>query len=64
MTTKRGESDKPCESCGDIAALTPVRRVYVTPAAWDEAPSVRPAEIERWCQTCIAHYPHQAVEEG
>jgi len=53
-----------CESCGSApVAVTEVRRVYVTPAAWDTEARVEVAnETERWCDACILHYPHQPAE--
>ncbi len=55
-----------CESCGsDDGKTTEVRRVYVTPEAWDSEGSVTPvAETEQWCDACVLHYPHQSVEEA
>ncbi|HEX8581184.1 MAG TPA: hypothetical protein VF640_02595 [Acidimicrobiales bacterium] len=52
-----------CDSCGgDADDLVAVRRVYVTPAAWDEPERVDVQdEVERWCFPCRAHYPHQEV---
>ena len=52
-----------CESCGSEAeVLEPVRRVYVTPAAWDtEERAEVQDEVEHWCFTCRTHYPHQEV---
>jgi hypothetical protein len=55
-----------CESCGrpgvDVEA---VRRVYVTPEAWDREGRVEVmAEVERWCFPCRTHYPHQQAEEA
>ena len=52
-----------CDSCGDVDAVTPVRRVYVTPEAWDTEPSATVVdEIEHWCLACRSHYPHQDVD--
>lgn len=50
-----------CDSCGaDDESLTEVRRVYVTPEAWDTEAAVAFAdETERWCAACVLHYPHQ-----
>lgn len=53
-----------CTSCGDSGTatdrLTPVRRVYVTPEAWDTEGSAKIVdEVEHWCYACRAHYPHQ-----
>src|SRR4051812_6600874 len=52
-----------CESCGrDDDDLVRVRRVYVTPEAWDtEGRTEVQAEIEAWCFSCRTHYPHQEV---
>jgi hypothetical protein len=52
-----------CESCGSEGeALETVRRVYVTPAAWDtEERAEVMDEVERWCFPCRTHYPHQEV---
>jgi hypothetical protein len=37
-----------------------VRRVYVTPEAWDtEGKAEVVDEVERWCFPCRTHYPHQ-----
>lgn len=49
-----------CDSCG-IAGheLSCVRRVYVTPEAWDTEEKVELAELEWWCDVCRTHYPHQ-----
>jgi hypothetical protein len=53
-----------CTSCGSEAADTvAVRRVYVTPEAWDAEERVEVVdEIEQWCFPCRTHYPHQPVE--
>jgi hypothetical protein len=50
-----------CDSCGDrVEDLTPVRRQYVTPAAWDTEGKVETvAEVEQWCVVCLLHYPHE-----
>ena len=51
-----------CESCGSEDDVTEVRRVYVTPEAWDTEGKAEPqAGTERWCYACRAHYPHQDV---
>ncbi len=51
-----------CDSCGSTEHVTTVRRVYVTPEAWDTEGKVEPsADTERWCDVCRAHYPHQDV---
>jgi hypothetical protein len=53
-----------CESCGrDDEVLTVVRRIWVTPAAWDTEGSVKPGELEAWCATCVVHYPHQEAAD-
>lgn len=40
-----------------------VRRVYLTPAAWDREERVEVvADVERWCDVCREHYPHQLVD--
>ena len=48
-----------CTSCGsDAADVVAVRRVYVTPAAWDTEERVEVVdEIEEWCFPCRTHYP-------
>jgi len=53
-----------CESCGrDGEELTRVKRVYVTPAAWDAEEKVEVVdEPEAWCSVCVTHYPHQPLE--
>ena len=52
-----------CESCGSEGqSLEPVRRVYVTPAAWDTEEKVEVVdEVEHWCFPCRTHYPHEEV---
>lgn len=51
-----------CESCGSEEDVTEVRRVYVTPEAWDTEGKAEPQPgTERWCYACRAHYPHQEV---
>lgn len=56
--TTRGK----CDSCGDTAEVTLVRRVYVTPEAWDTEGSATVADdTEQWCGVCLIHYPHQIV---
>jgi hypothetical protein len=59
-----------CDSCGAPADdLARVRRVYVTPGAWDlgadepAADTVQVVdEVEAWCFPCRSQYPHQPVE--
>ncbi len=55
-----------CTSCGSEAAdVIDVRRVYVTPAAWDTEERVEVVdEVEHWCFPCRTHYPHQEVGAG
>lgn len=50
-----------CDSCGDTEdGLTAVRRVYVTPEAWDtEGSATVVPDVEHWCYACRSHYPHQ-----
>lgn len=49
-----------CTSCGSVEEVVTVRRVYVTPEAWDSEYKATPAsEVETWCYACRAHYPHQ-----
>ena len=50
-----------CESCGATdEVLEPVRRVYLTPAAWDtEARVDVAADVEHWCIVCRTHYPYE-----
>lgn len=52
-----------CDSCGAVeVALETVRRVYVTPAAWDaEARADVQEDVEHWCFPCRTHYPHQEL---
>jgi len=51
-----------CESCGSEEELTTVRRVYVTPEAWDTEGKAEPQPgTEQWCFVCRTHYPHQEV---
>ncbi|MEY2589087.1 MAG: hypothetical protein QOJ67_1071 [Acidimicrobiaceae bacterium] len=39
-----------------------MHRVYVTPEAWDREGKVEVVrEVERWCDVCQSHYPHQPV---
>ena len=52
-----------CDSCGaDATDLEDVRRVYVTPEAWDTEGKVEVQDgTERWCFSCRTHYPHQEL---
>jgi hypothetical protein len=53
-----------CESCGsDDESVVTVRRIYVTPEAWDTAASVALADVESWCFVCRTHYPHHELDE-
>jgi hypothetical protein len=54
-----------CDSCGAPADdLAPVRRVYVTPAAWDTEERVEVIDgTELWCFPCRASYPHQPLDD-
>lgn len=54
-----------CSSCGrDDEPLTEVRRIYVVAAAWDTEGSTTPAEgTEHWCGMCMAHYPHEVLDD-
>src|SRR4051812_17126127 len=50
-----------CESCGSEGEeLIEVRRLYVTPEAWDTEGKVTKGDIEQWCFVCRTHYPHEA----
>jgi hypothetical protein len=68
-STASGETS--CDSCGAPADdLARVRRVYVTPGAWDlgadepAADTVQVVdEVEAWCFPCRSQYPHQPVAE-
>lgn len=57
------DSTGTCDSCGAEADdLASVRRVYVTPAAWDTDERVDVVdEPERWCVPCRTNYPHQPL---
>jgi hypothetical protein len=63
MSASPHSQSGPCESCGsDADDLAPVRRVYVTPEAWDTQERVEVLdEVERWCFPCRSQYPHQPV---
>jgi len=52
-----------CGSCGDEAVeVVAVRRIYLTPAAWDQEEKVEMLDaVERWCFPCRTSYPHQVV---
>jgi hypothetical protein len=52
-----------CESCGrDDEAVLVVRRLYITPEAWDTPEKVVRGELEAWCFVCRTHYPHEAAD--
>ncbi len=53
-----------CDSCGrDDEPTTEVRRIYITPAAWDTEEKVtKAADTEAWCDVCRTHYPHEGPE--
>jgi formylglycine-generating enzyme required for sulfatase activity len=55
-----------CDSCGrDDEDVFAVHRVYVTPATWETAGSVRRLDtVEQWCFACRAHYPHESADAG
>lgn len=52
-----------CESCGrQDEELYRVKRVYVTPGAWDQEERVEVVDDpEVWCFVCLTHYPHQRL---
>ena len=53
-----------CESCGrDDDEVVLVRRLYVTPEAWDSPGKVEVGDDERWCYVCRTHYPHEELEQ-
>ena len=53
-----------CESCGrDEDDLLLVRRLYVTPEAWDTPGKVEEGGLERWCFVCRTHYSHEEVDQ-
>ena len=53
-----------CESCGrDEDDLLLVRRLYVTPEAWDTPGKVEEGDLEKWCFVCRTHYSHEVVEQ-
>jgi hypothetical protein len=54
-----------CESCGrDDEDVLLVRRLYITPEAWDTPGKVEEGGEERWCFVCRTHYPHDQLEPG
>ena len=53
-----------CESCGDEGGeLVTVRRLYITPEAWDSPERVARGELEVWCFVCRTHYPHEDPDQ-
>ena len=54
----------PCDSCGTTGeGLEAVRRVYVTPDAWDREGRVDVVDdLEHWCAACRSQYPHQPLD--
>ena len=50
-----------CENCNrEDDDLAPVKRMYVTPEAWDTPASSKTMdEVERWCYSCRTMYPHE-----
>ncbi len=38
-----------------------MRRLYVTPEAWDTPGRVEVAGDESWCYVCRTHYPHHEL---
>ena len=61
-TTGENDGDT-CQSCGDTATeVLLVRRLYVTPPAWDQEGQVRIGADEQWCFVCRTHYPHQELD--
>ncbi|MGH9066482.1 MAG: hypothetical protein ACRD0J_03020 [Acidimicrobiales bacterium] len=54
-----------CESCaGEDDDLVAVRRLYVTPEAWDRpGATARSDQVELWCFSCRSLYPHEAEAE-
>lgn len=57
--------NRACENCGvPDDELVLVRRVYVTPEAWDTPGSVRIEDGgELWCISCTSQYPNEQVED-
>jgi hypothetical protein len=55
-----------CDSCGrDDEVVAALHRVYLTPADWDREEKVEIlTEVERWCEVCRGHYPHQLLDDG
>lgn len=63
-----------CESCGrDEAATTKVQRIYLlpaeglegaSPAEIEQAVTPTAGDIERWCGSCCATFPHVVLDPG
>ena len=53
-----------CESCGRDEEVVRVRRLYVTPEAWDTPGKVEHGGEEVWCFVCRTHYPHELLDEA
>ncbi len=58
-------TERACENCAVVDdELVLVRRVYVTPEAWDRPASYDVVdEIELWCISCLSQYPHELVTD-
>ena len=54
-----------CENCAyPDEELALVRRIYVTPEAWDRPASQQVVEeTELWCVSCRSQYPHELVDD-
>jgi hypothetical protein len=53
-----------CASCGQVDdELVFVRRLYLTPEAWDTPESVTEGDDEWWCFVCRTHYPHEVLAQ-
>ncbi len=59
-------TERICENCAfPDEELVLVRRVYVTPEAWDRPASAQVMEeTELWCVSCRSQYPHEPVADG
>lgn len=58
-------TDRVCENCAFAdEELVLVRRVYVTPEAWDAPGSHQVVpEPELWCVSCVTQYPCELATE-
>ena len=56
-------TERACENCAVVDdELLLVRRVYVTPEAWDRPASYQVMDPpELWCISCMSQYPHELV---